>query len=197
MSEVLFNANKVPATYLKAVGYVLHEWAKLEFALEGICKEILKIGPKETRLLFSQINTRPKIEVYKALVNRYIGVTGFKKLALQIAKNTETLSGVRNKIVHGRWVHPEGKPRTLFLYFVGGSSDNRILPKPYKATAASIQKVGDAIREQHFHAHHLWMWLQAAPRTSNGIYELTSPPGNPRPNGNPSGAATPHQSSQG
>src|SRR5436309_680309 len=100
---VLVTPLKVPATHLRAVGYVLHRWAILESALEKTCWHLLGLPPKEGRLVFSQMNTVAKIRVYKALVDRLLQDGDDKTAAIEIAKKADALNIERNRIVHGSW----------------------------------------------------------------------------------------------
>lgn len=140
---------KLPSSYAQAIGEVLHEWSIFEWNIERMCWHMLALPPKEGRLIFSQFMTGKKIQIFAALAERLLPEIGYGLLARDIAKEADTLNNTeRNKIVHGRWGHPPGKPRTLYHYYVGGSADNRILPAATRMSSLQVRKLAATIREQ-------------------------------------------------
>ena len=184
MPQLIVTPLNVAKSYYEATGCVLHQWALLEFYMEKIiCLLLHRIGPKEGRLIFSQMNARAKIEVYRALVDKKVPEGEVKKLAQFIGKHAPKLSELRNKIVHGRWSHPVNKPRTIVLYYVGGSSENRWMPKSYRTTAKNVLAIGGMIEKLNQSANRIISALRVHLPLPD-ISREEPAPGSPPPNGN-------------
>lgn len=161
MAQVYETALTIPGTYLKALGHITHQWATLEDNIGRLIQVLTKISKKEGRLISSQLTARSKIEVFKALIKRKMQGHKERSLAEHLATAAEQLNGQRNKFIHGTWAHPPGKRRKLHLIFVGGSSDNRILPRGYPLKSRDIMELGNVMRRHNKIALHLLSLLQS------------------------------------
>jgi hypothetical protein len=158
---MLVTPDEIPATYLRAVGYVLHQWSLFEWYIDLICRHLLGLPPKEARLVFSTMNMQAKLRIYQTLAEKVLPASDCKNRALKIGKVAEKLNEQRNKIVHGRWARPSDKKTALFHLSITGSSENRILPKATRMKSKDIRRLGDEIRNQWRGAQRVLSELRA------------------------------------
>lgn len=161
MAQILETALTLPSTYLKAIGHVTHQWATLEDNIGRLIQALTRLSRKEGRLITSQLNARPKIEVFKALIERKMANHKERSMAEHLATAAEQLSERRNKFMHGTWGHPPGKKKQLHLIFVGGSSSNRIMPRSYPLKSRDIMGLGDVMRRHNKIAMRLLSILES------------------------------------
>jgi len=144
-----------PASYTRAIGEVAAEWGAFEFAVEKLIWVLLKIGPKEGRLVTTQMNIRPKLEILKGLIGRSGMDATLSKNLLVVVKRALTLSDARNRIIHGLWSTPQKiggkpkKPRKMFLYWYRGSTATRIMPVTERISPQQIRAIASEIRGLH------------------------------------------------
>jgi len=160
MAQVFETALTLPSTYLRALGHITHQWGTLEDIIGRLISVLSRLEKKEGRLIASQLSARPKVEVFRSLAKRKLAGHKARDTALTIANAAEEIIKRRNKFIHGTWGYPKGKKSQLHLIFVGGSSDNRLLPKCYRLRSKDMTSLGNHIYKCNKIALHLLASLQ-------------------------------------
>jgi len=140
-----------PMSYCKFIGRVICLWANLEFQVERLIWVLVGIGPKEGRLLTTQMNIRPKLEILKGLVSHSAMDEQTKKRFLSIIKAINKANETRNMLAHGLWSTKQARrlrkssPRKMQLYWSRGSTEHRLLPRTMEVSPLRIKEFAEQI----------------------------------------------------
>ncbi|MFY9314912.1 MAG: hypothetical protein WAO95_05055 [Burkholderiales bacterium] len=146
MSTMVQIHSAPPMSYCKAVGQIISHWANLEWQVEKTIWALLKIGPKEGRLLTTQMNIRPKLEILKGLASRANLDDERRKALLAMSKDITAANDFRNKLAHGLWATApskrkrRGMPRKMLLYWMRGKTETRIMPTTIRIDAKGLRQ---------------------------------------------------------
>lgn len=136
---------KLPKSYLTALGGIAVNWATLEWHIERILWALLKLGPKEGRIMTVPMSMKPKLETLKLLADRLIKDAKVKAEVLKFCDAVALISENRNKVTHGIWARLQNKPRSYCVIWARGSGQNRILPKRFPITAKQLENIKHAL----------------------------------------------------
>ena len=108
----------LPASHTRELGRVMHRWANLEWLLRETARQLLRTGPKETRLVIGTLSAgRCRDLLQDLMAIRDIKV----KTDLKQLKNTlDRLQIHRNHLAHGVWVSWPKDPRPVLQLLTEG-----------------------------------------------------------------------------
>lgn len=129
-----------------AIGDVTAFWSFLEFQVEQIIHHLLGIGPKQGRIVTTQMNIRPKTEIVTLLMKVNEVDPKFADEFAAILLEINTLQTERNKVVHGLWAR-QSQPGFFdhYLLWFRGKPENRILGDARPMTAPDVRAIAAQI----------------------------------------------------
>lgn len=129
---------------MMAVGAIAANWSFLEWTLTRIAERLLKIGPKEARVILINATAMEKIKVVRLLAT--LAMPEPKRDALNtLLDRADKARATRNEIVHGVWA-TDSNGAYHVLKFRGGRADiNRIAIDPVAMSDQDIYAAMDEV----------------------------------------------------
>lgn len=108
MTEKLLSEKWLKPEHLQAIGMVAVEWSYLEHIIDDSIWQYAKIDDDIGRCFTTHMSVPMRIDVLKSLFFEHFGNSEKYKALSKIAKDIkDTVSPLRNKIVHSPWLEPE------------------------------------------------------------------------------------------
>jgi len=116
----------LPAPMAQCLGRITSNWATLEFFVGHAIGQLLGVSDKEARVIVTQMNLRPKLEILVLLARlRRIKPDKTARLLRFIAQMNR-LHARRRELVHGVWVRDRKGNFYVVKHWGGKDQENRI-----------------------------------------------------------------------
>lgn len=133
-----------------AIGDVTAQWSFLEYQVGQIVHELLSLGPKPGRVVTTQMNLRPKLEIIELLFTLTKTDAALVDYFGEINEAINIMHTERNMIIHGLWTIPPNS-REHHLVSYTGKKENRIIGKAVPMTAQHIRFVAANLDNINLH----------------------------------------------
>ncbi|MGE3622505.1 MAG: hypothetical protein AB7H77_01345 [Bdellovibrionales bacterium] len=127
--------------HLKAIGRVMSHWSYLEWMAGQAVGDLLDLSVEEANAVTSQMNLRPKLELFSLL---FPGRCLHKDIINESSKIISEITNAQEKrrlLAHGVWAK-DHEGQTRLLKFYGGKNQiNRINFMPVLMTEEELEKI--------------------------------------------------------
>lgn len=140
-----------------AIGDVAAYWSFMEHEISLIIHDLLSLkSPKQGRIITTQMNVRPKLEMIRLLMEVNKAEQKFIDEFNAIEYAIDYFTTERNKVIHGLWaIKNEPGATGNYLLWYRGNNRNRIVGKAYPMTAKEIRFVAANIEIINMHLSFL------------------------------------------
>lgn len=138
--QLLLSGARLPPEQFQAIGKLTAQWSFLEWQVGHAISIMLQIGPKEGRIVTTQMNMRPKLEILELLSRLKLDDDRQQKMKNTAAAIRE-LHPLRNEIVHGLWAENAENTGDYYLVWASGNGQNRIKPRATKVTTTDVENI--------------------------------------------------------
>ena len=145
--------NNLPDKYYKFIGEVMFHWVLFDAQVMDMVGNLLKLGPKERRMLVGSMDEKAKLGTLRLLSKKRIPDKPLQEAIAAVSRLASDLSERRNQLAHTPWVKVPGETTPALLSMKGG--ELLYMPTAEIMTEAQMQDTLAAFRDLTTHGQVL------------------------------------------